>query len=188
VAKALYSVPGNLIGARVDVRADRQLVRVFHKGAVVKVHPRTRPGGRVTDAADLPAERTTYALRDIEHLKRLAAGHGASVGAYAAAVLDHPLPWTKMRQVYALLGLVKRWGPQRVEAACSRALEAEAISVALIGRMLDRATEAVDATAPTPAPVADRPARFAREDEHFATGKPKRGNDSALADSEGGAA
>jgi len=29
VAKALYSIPGNLIGTRVDVRADRSLVRVF---------------------------------------------------------------------------------------------------------------------------------------------------------------
>jgi hypothetical protein len=47
VAKALYSVPGNLIGARVEVRADRELVRVFHRGQVVKVHPRTRPGGRM---------------------------------------------------------------------------------------------------------------------------------------------
>ncbi|MGI8756830.1 MAG: Mu transposase domain-containing protein, partial [Acidimicrobiales bacterium] len=27
VAKALYSVPGNLIGSQVDVRADRALVR-----------------------------------------------------------------------------------------------------------------------------------------------------------------
>ena len=43
---------------------------------------------------------------------------GPAVGAYAAAVLDHPLPWTKMREAYALLGLVKRWGPDRVEAAC----------------------------------------------------------------------
>lgn len=42
-----------------------------------------------------------------------------------------------MRQVYALLGLVKRWGPARVDAACARALEAEAVSVSLIGRMLE---------------------------------------------------
>lgn len=46
-----------------------------------------------------------------------------------------------MRQVYALLGLVKRRGPERVEAACARTLEAEAISVPLIGRMIERGTE-----------------------------------------------
>ena len=171
VAKALYSIPGNLIGQRVGVRADRELVRVFHRGQLVKVHPRMRAGGRSTDPADLPAEKTTYALRDIEHLKRMAAGHGACIGAYAAAVLDSPLPWTKMRQVYALLGLVKRWGPDRVEAACARALEAEAISVPLIGRMIDRATE-TKTTAGPPPPV--RRARFARDVEHFATARSTR--------------
>jgi hypothetical protein len=173
VAKALYSVPGNLIGCRVDVRADRALVRVFHRGQLVKVHPRMPAGGRSTDPADLPAEKTVYAMRDLEALKRMAAGHGPATGAYAAALLDHPLPWTRMRQVYALLGLVKRWGPQRVEAACARALEAEAISVGLIGRMIERATEDQanpEATAPAPGP-APKPARFEREPQHFASSK-----------------
>ena len=172
VAKALYSIPGNLIGARVDVRADRALVRVSYRGAVVKVHPRQAPGGRVTDPADLPAERTAYAMRDLDHLRRLAAGHGPAIGAYATALLDHPLPWTKMRQVYALLGLVKRWGADRVEAACARAAEAEAFNVGLIGRMIERATEADNADEPAARSVAG-PARFARDPEHFATAKPK---------------
>jgi hypothetical protein len=72
----------------------------------------------------------------------LAADHGPAIGAYAAVILDHPLPWTKMRQVYALLGLVKKWGPARVDEACAKAAQAEAYSVSLIGRMLERATEA----------------------------------------------
>ncbi|MST32894.1 IS21 family transposase, partial [Acidimicrobiaceae bacterium USS-CC1] len=127
VARALYSIPGNLIGAPVEVRADSQLVRVFHRGALIKVHPRQAPGRRVTDPADLPAERTVYAMRDLDHLRRLAAAEGPAIGAYASALLDTPLPWTKMRQVYALLGLVKRWGAPTVEAACARALDAEAI-------------------------------------------------------------
>jgi len=97
VAKALYSIPGNLIGAQVDVRADRALVRVSYRGQVVKVHPRQGAGGRVTDPADLPADRTAYTMRDLDHLRRLAAGHGPAIGVYAAAILDHPLPWTKMR-------------------------------------------------------------------------------------------
>jgi transposase len=170
VDKALYSVPGNLIGHHVEVRADRALVKVFFRGQLIKVHPRTTPGGRITDATDLPSERTAYALRDIEHLKRMAAGHGPAIGAYASALLDIPLPWTRMRQVYALLGLVKRWGPARVDAACAKALEAEAISVPLIGRMLERATEN-DAGA-QPSPGAAPPGRFARDAEHFAVPQP----------------
>ena len=156
VAKALYSVPGNLIGQLVDARADRALVRISHRGQLVKVHPRMPAGGRSTDPDDLPSERTAYALRDLEALERMATRHGAAIGAYAAAVLEHPLPWTKMRQVYALLGLVKRWGPERVEAACARALEAEAISVGLIGRMIERATEAEPAPAPPATATAAR--------------------------------
>ena len=81
-------------------------------------------------------------MRDLDRLRRMAADHGDAIGAYATALLDIPLPWTKMRQVYALLGLVNKWGAQRVEAACRRALEAEAVNVGLIGRMLERGTEA----------------------------------------------
>jgi transposase len=170
VAKALYSVPGRLIGARVEVRADRALVRVFHRGQLVKVHPRQAPGRRSTDPADLPAERTAYAMRDLALLQSMAAGHGPAIGAYATALLDTPLPWTKMRAVYALLGLVKKWGPERVEQACASALDHEVINVGLIGRMLERG---VEHTAIQPAlPGTVIPARFSRDPAHFAVARP----------------
>ena len=173
VAKALYSVPGALIGRTVQVRADSQLVRVWHRGVLVKVHPRTRPGGRVTDPADLPDGTAAYALRDIGYLQRQADDAGPAIGAYAAALLAHPLPWTKMRQVYALLGLVRKWGPGRVDAACRRALEAEAVSVPLVGRILQRGTENAQAQPALPFP-AGQP-RFARDSSHFAVRRPDAG-------------
>jgi transposase len=168
VAKALYSMPTALIGRQVDVRADKELVKIYLGAKLVKTHPRQLAGGRSTDPNDFPEHTRVYALRDLETLRQMAAGAGPAVGAYAAALLDHPLPWTKMRQVYALLGLVKKWGPERVEAACARAAEAEAFSVALIGRMLERATEA-DAS---PVPLQGRliEARFLRPAEDFRTG------------------
>ena len=166
VAKALYSVPGDLIGTRVDVRADRQLVRIYSHGQLVKTHPRQQPGRRSTNPSDLPDGTAVYALRDIDHLRRLAAGHGPAVGDYATALLDIPLPWTKMRQVYALLGLVKKWGPERVNAACARALEVDAVNVALIGRMLERGTENTTIQPALPGTVVA--GRFAREPDHFA--------------------
>jgi transposase len=177
VAKALYSVPGSLIGSRVEVRADQQLVKIFHRGVLVKTHPRKPAGGRSTDADDLPADKSVYAMRDLDRLQRLAAAHGPGIGAYAAVLLDHPLPWTKMRQVYALLGLVTKWGPDRVEAACTRAADAEAFSVALIGRMLERGLENEPAPRqatlflPPPSPPSPSSAsspRFARPADHFA--------------------
>jgi hypothetical protein len=168
VARALYSVPGSLIGVRVEVRADRSLVRIFHRGQLVKVHPRQEPGRRSTDPADLPAHKTAYALRDLDRLRAMAGAHGSAIGTYATALLDNPLPWTRMRQVYALLGLVKKWGPAPVEAACASALDHEVINVGLIGRMLERGS--VPTTPATPPSATVIAGRFARDPDHFALG------------------
>jgi transposase len=186
VAKALYSVPGNLIGFRVEARADRSLVRIFHRGQLVKVHPRMAPGKRSTDAADLPSEKTAYAMRDLDLLARMAAEHGAAIGTYAKALLDNPLPWTKMRQVYALLGLVKKWGGERVEAACASALDHEVVDVGLIGRMLERGTEGATIQPALPGTVIA--ARFARDLSHFALRAPDGPPPSIDPDASGGAA
>ena len=169
VAKALYSVPGRLIGQRVEVRADRTLVRIFHRGQLVKVHPRQAPGRRSTDPEDLPTEKTVYAMRDLARLQAMAAAHGSAIGAYATALLDIPLPWTRMRHVYALLGLVKKWGPERVDAACASALDHEVVNVGLIGRMLERGTDQTPLQPALPGTVI--PARFARDPAHFAVAR-----------------
>ena len=97
----------------------------------------------------------------------MAADHGEAIGIYASALLDTPLPWTKMRQVYRLLGLVKKWGSTRVEQACQRALDAEAVDVNLISRMLERGREATEPdTRPEPVVIQGR---FARDPSEFAT-------------------
>ena len=165
VGRALYSIPGNLIGHRVEVRADGALVKAYHRGQLVKVHPRMPPGGRSTQAEDLPAERTVYALRDINHLQRMATQHGEHVGRFAAALLDTPLPWTRMRQVYRLLGLVRRFGAERVDAACHKALEVDTVNIGFVGRLLERGAERNEL------PDTERrvvPARFARDASEFA--------------------
>ena len=105
VGKALYSIPEHFRGQTLSVRADGELVKMFHRGQLVKTHPRQPAGGRSTDPADLPADKTGYAMRDLARLISTAAGHGHDIGIYAERLLDHQLPWTKMRQVYRLLGL-----------------------------------------------------------------------------------
>jgi hypothetical protein len=165
IGKALYSVPKDYIGQTVDVRADSTLVKVFHRGQIVKVHPRQRPGGRWTDRDDMPAEKTAYAMRDLHRLIDLAHRHGTNVGIYAERLLDDPLPWTRMRMVYRLLGLVRRHGPEPVDAACSRALDLDVVSVTKIASMLDKATGTATMPAPRPAPAT---ARFARDPGEFA--------------------
>ena len=71
-----------------------------------------------------------------------------------------------MRQVYALLGLVKKWGPERVETRLRKGGRRRSFNVGLIGRMLERATEGQDIEAPAQAISA--PGRFARPVEQFA--------------------
>ena len=80
-------------------------------------------------------------MRDVARLVGTAAGHRANVGVYAERLLDHELPWTKMRQVYRLLALVKRYGAEPVDTACGRALDLDVVSVAKIAAMLEKAAE-----------------------------------------------
>lgn len=168
VGRALYSVPGELIGHRLTARADEHTVKLYWRGQLIKVHATQPPGRRSTDPADLPAEVSVYALRDLESLHRKASVHGEHVGAYAAALLEHPLPWTKMRQVYRLLGLVRRHGAERVNEACRRALEAEAVNVGLIDRMLTRGLDGQPVTSHRPGSAA----RFVRDTTEFAVRRP----------------
>lgn len=168
IARALYSVPGALIGAHVEVRADSKLVRISHRGQVVKVHPCTPAGRRSTDPDDLPADKTAYAMRDVDQLLTKATGQGEAIGRYAAALLEVPLPWTRMRSVYRLLGLVGKFGADRVDDACRRALDAEAVDVGLITRMLERATERDDHQPACPPTANVVPGRFARDPDEFA--------------------
>ncbi|WP_308214893.1 Mu transposase domain-containing protein [Mycolicibacter algericus] len=162
VDRALYSIPEHLRGQTVSVRADGELVKAFHRGKLVKTHPRQPAGGRSTDPADLPADKTGYAMRDLTRLITTATGHGPDIGIYAERLLDHQLPWTRMRQVYRLLGLVKRYGAAPVDTACGRALELDVVSVSKIAAMLQKATENTPAEAPRAASGL-APARFARD-------------------------
>ena len=61
---ALYSVPSELCppGQQVEVQLGAKLVRIYHRGALLKVHPRQPRGGRATDRNDYPAELSPYTL------------------------------------------------------------------------------------------------------------------------------
>jgi hypothetical protein len=127
--------------------------------------PVPQPLARGEPVADLPAEKTTYAMRDVASLARAARRHGDSTGLYAERLLDTDLPWTKMRQAYRLPGLVRRYGPGPVDTACARALELDVINVTKIASMLEKAPEN---TPPPLSPVAAAAtARFARDPAEY---------------------
>jgi transposase len=168
VGKALYSAPKAYLGQHLDIRADAALVKLFHQGQLVKVHPRQPVGGRVSDPEDLPEHKAGYALRDLDQLIATATTHGPEVGTYAGRLLEGELPWTRMRQVYRLLGLARRYGDSAVGAACARALALDVLNVTKIASMLEQATEN---TPPPPPPLSPTTARFARDPAEF-TGHP----------------
>ncbi len=172
---AFYSVPYRLAGQQVSVRADGTLVKVYHRGQVVRTHPQQPAGGRVSDPADFPPGTDVYARRDVDKLAKMAAARGEAIGIYAARILDIPLPWTKMRAVYALIGLCRTYGSDPVEQACAAALELDVISVAKIKNIVEKGTgaQAAQAAARERRAAGTAPqvtaARFARDPREFAT-------------------
>ena len=118
-----------------------KLVRIYHRGRLVKVHPRQPRGGRATDAQDYPAELSAYTLRAPDGIKRSAAEPGPAVAEFAERLFDGPLPWAKVRQGHKLIRLGQRYTPERLDSACRRALEVDLIDVRRVERILLQALE-----------------------------------------------
>jgi transposase len=171
VARALYSVPSIYLGKKVRARADKTTVKIYLGTELIKVHPRTGPGGRSTDPSDYPVGKAGYALRSVEALVTKAREKGTHVGIYAERLLAGPLPWARMRQAYALLRLCDKFGEGRVEAVCQSALAFDVIDVARIRRKLKLATTLATPTSrDVEGKVVQLPLpRFARPQQHFET-------------------
>jgi hypothetical protein len=168
VAAALYSVPTLYLHKTVRVRADKATVKIYFGTELIKMHPRKPGGGRSTDPRDYPAGKEAYALRSVDALVEKARAKGTHVGTYAERLLGGPLPWTRMRQAYALLRLCDKYGEGRVEAVCQSALAFDVIDVVRVTRMLKTASKPPtkckdDKIVQLPLP------RFARSEDHFET-------------------
>ena len=155
-------------GQRVEIGLGSKLVRIYHRGRLLKLHPRQPRGGRSTDAADYPAELTPYTLRAPDRIKRDAAEYGPAVADFAQRLFDGPLPWAKVRQGHKLIRMGQRYTPERLDDACRRALDVDLIDVRRVERILVRALEE-EAVPQLPLPI---PAgRFARPGSVFAHAK-----------------
>ena len=172
--------PERLHRTVVDVRVDSALVKVSFRGKVVKVHPR-QPPGQAVDRPGRPA-RAQDRLRDAgpgPAGRRRAAPRRAGGHLRPTATRRSPLPWTRMRAVYRLLGLARRYGDDAVNAACARALEFDVVNVTKIA--LDAGTRRRDRTATVTAPgrhrgrpVRARPGRVRRRPRSSAPGPQRR--------------
>ena len=168
---ALYSAPYHLYrpGLKVEVRVDSKLVRIYHRGQLIKTHPRQPKGGRSTDVADYPPKVGPYTTRAPDRLKRDAIKLGPAVGEFAQRLFEGDHPWSKIRQGHKLLRLAERYTAQRLDAACQRALDVDLIDVYRVERILVQALEE-ETTPQLPLPLPT--GRFARPGSVFAQSNP----------------
>lgn len=120
VGKALYSVPWRLIGHHVDAREGERVVEVFVDGAVVKTWARVERG-KQTDWADFPPEKVAFFMRTPTWCRRKAAEIGPAAAAVVDALFEHNA-MNRLRSAQGVVRLAERYPPERVEAACARAL------------------------------------------------------------------
>ena len=165
--QALYSVSSTTCPpkTKLEVRGDRELVKFYKRGELLKVHPRQPRGGRSTDPDDYPPEKTTYALRSTDGVVRRAATLGLNVEELATRLFQGPLPWAKLRSGQRLLGLGEKYGAERLDAACARALAYDLTDVRRVHRILLQAADRE-----TPAreePAIPLGSRFARPGSAF---------------------
>jgi len=175
--KSTYSVPTRYIGQKVTVRGDTRLVRIYHNGQVIKIHPRQKPGHRSTDHDDYPTELTPYTLRDPKRLIRAAVSRGPHVGRFMSRLLSGDFPWAKIRQGQALLRLAKKYGALRCDQACRRALAFDLDNVKRVEKIIvqDLACEPLPADS-GPAEIFQMPLRFERDAGSFAHHQKQEGD------------
>jgi len=119
-----YSVPHQLCGEQIDVRATQTTVECLHKSVRVASHVRSDQKGRHTTVVEhMPRHHREYAEWTPERLTRWANSIGIATGTLAEAIMssrEHPVQG--FRSVLGILRLGKTYSDLRLEAACRRAI------------------------------------------------------------------
>lgn len=171
---SLYSVPTCYVGKEVEVKGTKALVRIYYQQQLIKTHPKVVPGKRSTDYDDYPKEKSAYAMRDVNYYIRTAQSRGHQQGAFMAELLSCDVPWAFIRQAQNLLRLNDKYGSQRVETACARALAFGLMNVKRVEGIIKQSLEKDAAPTRTPAAIITLPpARFQREADYFSHHIPK---------------
>ena len=121
----LYSVPYQLVHETVEVRLTTRTVEVLHQGRRVAAHVRSYQRGRyTTDPVHRPKSHQ-------EHLEwtpsRLVDWAGNAIGSHGRELVgqilkNKPHPEQGYRSCLGLIRLVRRYGADRMEKACQRAV------------------------------------------------------------------
>src|SRR5829696_1293899 len=125
VDKHYYSVPHALLRQQLDVRLTEKAVEIFQRGQRVTVHVRSpRQGSHSTNAEHMPKAHRAH----MEWTPGRLLNWAVAVGPHTCDLVKHllwnrPHPEMGYRSCLGLLNLAKRFGRERLEAACQRALQ-----------------------------------------------------------------
>jgi len=120
VGKTLYSVPWRYIGRRVDAREGDLTVEVFIDGAVIRTWARLEKG-KQTNWDDYPPEKAAFFMRTPTWCRKRAAELGNSVTEVIASLFEVNA-LHRLRSAQGVVRLAERYSPERLDAACARAV------------------------------------------------------------------
>jgi transposase len=128
--RRFYSVPFRLVRQKVDIRASRATVEVYQAGRRVAAHAREWGQRRyVTDAEHMPPSHRAHAEWTPSRLISWAATAGPAAATLPGRLLAaQGHPEHAYRSVLGLMSPARRYGPDRLDAACARAVGCGAIS------------------------------------------------------------
>jgi transposase len=152
-----YSVPHTLVHKEVYLRATQNTVEVFFNNRRVASHRRTdTPGQHTTLSEHMPPAHQHYQEWSPERFTRWAQTIGPHTTQLVQALLaSRQHPQQAYRSCLGLLSLATRYGAERLEAACRRALPAGIHSYKGVKNILDAKLDQVAPEEPTPvAPTA----------------------------------
>lgn len=138
VDKHFYSVPYQLVGEELEARSTATTVEVFHKGKRVASHPRSRKAGRHSTISEhMPKAHREHMAWTPSRLISWAGKVGPSVETLVQHILEsRKHPEQGYRTCLGILHLAKRYGEQRLDAACLRALRVGARSYRSVASIL----------------------------------------------------
>ena len=137
--QAYYSAPFRLVGQKLWVRGGSREVRIFTPDyQLVATHDRAqRPGRRQTHTDHLPPHKVPGLLLTRDVCRQQASEMGSATRKVIDGLLDHR-PEDRLRTAGRLLRQADRFGPERLEVACARALRFDDPSYMTIKRILEQ--------------------------------------------------
>jgi transposase len=148
VDEHLYSVPYQLVGKQVEVRATTACVEVFLAGRRVASHPRASSAQPTTLPEHMPSSHRAHAQWTPSRILEWAAKVGPSTAALAEELMRRRKhPEQGLRACLGIIRLKEKYGPERLERACARALRHRACSYGSVAAILRNKLEAVEPVA-----------------------------------------